>query len=143
MRRLAALYRDRGGSPAVEFALVAPVFLMLLLGVFQMAIWMQAYNAMRNAVGETARNVSVEFQTDNKLTNGQIADVGLAVATTSPYMLKSEALDVAVSQPIVQRVAGARELQLTLTYEMPSFLDFAGFAGPEVSYSRALFVSDS
>ena len=103
----------------------------------------QAYNAMRNAVTKTARSVAVEYQTDNKLTNQQIADLGLAIGSTTPYLLKADDLQVEVTVPATQSFTTARELELTMTYQMPSFLDFAGISGPSVTYSRALFVITS
>jgi Flp pilus assembly protein TadG len=142
-RLLALLARDSKGSAAIEFGIIAPVFLMMLLGVFQVGVWMQAYNAMRNAVAATARSVAVEYQTDNKLTDSQIANTGLAVATTNPYMLDANLIEVDVDTPASQPFPGARELTLTFTYQMPSFLDFAGITGPSISYSRAMFVSET
>jgi Flp pilus assembly protein TadG len=142
-RLVSSLARNRDGAAAIEFGIIAPVFLMLLLGVFQVGVWMQAYNAMRNAVSATARRVAVEYQTDNKLTDSQIANTGLAVATTSPYMLDENLIEVDVDTPASQPFPGARELTLTLTYQMPSFLKFAGISGPSVSYSRSMFVSET
>ena len=137
------LANDQAGSAAVEFGLIAPVFLTMLLGVFQVGLWMQSYNAMRNAITETARSVAVEYQTDNKLTDAQIANTGLAVATTSPYLLDPDAIQVDVDRPATQTFPGAREMTLTMTYQLPTFLDFAGISGPEISYSRSLFVVDA
>ncbi|TCJ39217.1 TadE/TadG family type IV pilus assembly protein [Parafrankia sp. BMG5.11] len=142
MISLRPLTRDTAGSAAIEFALIAPVFLMMLLGVFQVGIWLQSYNAMRGAVADTARQVAVEYQTANKLTNAQISNTGLAVATTSPYLLKESRIEVNVDEPTAQTFAGARELNLTLTYQLPTFLDFAGISGPSLTYSRAMFVTE-
>lgn len=143
MPKLRRILLRTEGSAAVEFGLITPVFLLMLLGVFQVGAWLQAYNAMRNAVSKTARTVAVEYQTDNKLTNQQIADLGLAIGTTPPYILKADDLQVEVSAPAAQSFTTARELELTMTYQMPSFLDFAGISGPSVTYSRALFVVTS
>jgi len=143
IRTLRRLVTRTEGAAAVEFGLIAPVFLLLLLGVFQVGSWLQAYNAMRNAVTKTARSVAVEYQTDNKLTNQQIADLGLAIGSTTPYLLKADDLQVEVTVPATQSFTTARELELTMTYQMPSFLDFAGISGPSVTYSRALFVITS
>ena len=55
-----SLLKDRTGSAAIEFGLIAPAFLTMLLGVFQVGVWMQSYNAMRKAITETASSVAVE-----------------------------------------------------------------------------------
>jgi Flp pilus assembly protein TadG len=137
------LTTDQSGAAAVEFSLIVPAFLVMLLGVFQIGIWMQSYNAMRNSISETGRNVSVEFQTDNRLSNSQIQDFGLAIASTTPYMLDLESTKVLVDKdgPPVQSIPGTRKMILTMTHQLPSFLSFAGIDGPELTYSRAVFVA--
>ena len=143
MRFPRTLAHDRRGATAVEFALVAPAFLLMLLGVFQVGVWMQNYNAMRNAVAKTARGVAVEYQTENRLTDAQIANMGLAVASTAPFMLKANALSVEVTEPASQPFAAARQVRMTLTYRMPSFLGFAGINGPTLSYGRTMFLAQN
>jgi Flp pilus assembly protein TadG len=140
MTPLLRLKRDQRGAAAVEFGLIAPAFLLMLLGVFQVGIWLQGYNAMRNAVTQASRSVAVEYQTDNKLTDAQIANTGLAVATTSPFLLQADRLKVEVDDAATQTFTGAREKTITLTYQMPNFLDFAGVPGPTLSYSRSMFL---
>lgn len=134
--------RDINGTAAIEFGLLAPVFIAMLVGVLQVGDWMQSYNAMRNSIAETARNVSVEYQTDNRLTDVQISQYGFATATTAPYLLNTDNVEIDVDQPDVQRIAGARELELTITYQMSSFLSVIGIEGPTVSYSRPLFLTN-
>jgi hypothetical protein len=94
-------------------------------------------------VAATARSVAVEYQTDNNLSDQQIEDTGLAVATTAPYLLDEDAIEVVVSDPASQPFPGARQLTLTMTYQLPTFLNFAGISGPEISYSRSMFVVDA
>jgi Flp pilus assembly protein TadG len=141
MRRVVRLARDCRGCAAVEFGLLAPAFLVMFLGVLQVGIFMQAYNSLRNASADTARDVSVQYQTDNRLTNAQIAQVGVATATTAPYLLRSNRLAVTVELATTQRVPAARELTLEFRYQLPSFLGFAGIEGPELTYERPIFVS--
>jgi Flp pilus assembly protein TadG len=54
------LSRARGGATAVEFAIVAPVLLMLLLGIMEggRALWTQ--NALSFAVEQAARCASID-----------------------------------------------------------------------------------
>jgi Flp pilus assembly protein TadG len=54
------LLRDVRGTPAVEFAIVAPVFLMLIVGMFYCALLLFTDVSMQNAVDDGARCASVK-----------------------------------------------------------------------------------
>jgi len=51
--------RARSGSAAVEFAIVLPIFLMLLFGIIQFGAVLFLHNNMVNAARETVRRMSV------------------------------------------------------------------------------------
>jgi Flp pilus assembly protein TadG len=53
------LLRDRGGSPAVEFALIAPLLLMLLMGIIQFSIAFNNNIELTEAVRTGARNFAI------------------------------------------------------------------------------------
>lgn len=55
----ARLARDERGSPAVEFALIAPVLILLLLGIVQFGFAFYTYNEMMNGAREGARRLAV------------------------------------------------------------------------------------
>jgi Flp pilus assembly protein TadG len=63
MRRLRTLLgrlsRDRRGLSAVEFALIAPVFLLIIFGMLQLGILFMANHGLRNAVAEGARHATI------------------------------------------------------------------------------------
>ena len=59
MRRLTA--NERGAS-AVEFALLAPVFISLMLGVVEVGMYMQNYSAVRSLASDASRFAAVEYQ---------------------------------------------------------------------------------
>ena len=139
--RLLRLAADRRGGAAVEFGLLAPAFILMLMGVLQVGVGLQAYNSLRNASADTAREVSVQYQTDNRLTPSQIAQLGTANATTAPYLLQSDRLTVTAALAVTQQIPNATEMTLTIRYRVPSFLDFAGVAMPELTYTRPIFVS--
>ncbi|HYD24259.1 MAG TPA: TadE/TadG family type IV pilus assembly protein [Croceibacterium sp.] len=141
IRRLPRLLRDRHGAAAVEFGLLAPAFLLMFLGVLQVGVGLHAYNSLRNVSSDTARQVSVQYQTDNRLSNSQIRSVGIANATTAPYLLKTDRLTVTADDAATQRVPNAREITLRFQYRVPTFLEFAGIQGPQLSYARPIFVS--
>lgn len=139
-KHLHRLFADLRGAAAIEFALLAPAFLLMFIGVLQVGVAMQAHNSLRQVSAQTARDVSVQYQTDNRLTNSQIAQLATANATTAPYLLQNERLNVTVQLAATQRVPNARELTLRFRYQVPTFLDFAGIDGPELDYSRPIFV---
>ena len=54
------LAHDLQGSVAIEFALIGPVFLTMFLGVLQIGIGMQNYNALRGISADVARYAVVK-----------------------------------------------------------------------------------
>lgn len=55
-----ATVRDRRGQSLVEFALILPILLVLLLGVFDFGRAIYAFNAVSNAAREGARTAIVD-----------------------------------------------------------------------------------
>ena len=55
LRRRLSTRRHRAGQALVEFALVIPVFLLLLVGLFDLGRAVFAYNTLTNAAREGAR----------------------------------------------------------------------------------------
>jgi Flp pilus assembly protein TadG len=51
--------RARSGAAAVEFAIVLPIFLMILFGIIQFGSVLFLHNNMVNAARETVRRMSV------------------------------------------------------------------------------------
>lgn len=65
----------RGGAASVEFALVAPLFLMLVMGMVEYSIAISAYNNMAAAVREGGRLASMDFSayvTQNQSANQKV-----------------------------------------------------------------------
>jgi Flp pilus assembly pilin Flp len=55
-----SLLRNEDGIAAVEFALIAPAFLMLLLGVFDLGFGIYSKTVLQGAVEHAARQASLE-----------------------------------------------------------------------------------
>lgn len=145
MKRLAIklqeLIRANRGSAAVEFALVGPAFLAMFLGVVQLGLALQSYNAVRNLSADVARHVTVQYQTGNQLSNAQIRGVTVARAIAAPYQLDGDRMAVFAPDATTQRLAGAKEIALTIQYRIPTIIQLFGFEGPEISYERPIFVT--
>ena len=54
-RRLSQLCRDQRGVAAVEFAIIAPVFFALLLGIVDVGRYMWTLNTMQYAIDDAVR----------------------------------------------------------------------------------------
>ncbi|MFN4114519.1 MAG: TadE/TadG family type IV pilus assembly protein [Sphingomonadaceae bacterium] len=139
-RVLTRLLRARQGSVIVEFALLAPVILILMVGVFQVAFYVQNYNALRSVVSDTARFVTVEYQKENDLSAEEIHAVLLSLATASPYLLDTDRIEIAVQQAGTSRVTGAIEYTIDVTYTLSDFVPYIDLGPPTLTYSRPVFV---
>jgi len=130
---------DRG-SISIEFALVGPALIAMLLGVLQVGVGMQNYNALRSVSSDIARYSMVQYQTGNKLSDGQLAAYARSVATSSPYGLDNTRLGTQILTSETQRIAGATEKTIVLTYQVPTFLSVIGISDVPISYNRPVFL---
>lgn len=136
-----ALIRDRSGSVVVEFALIGPTFIAMMLGVLQIGIGMQNYNAMRAVAADALRYAVVNYQTNNDLSNTQVRDYARSIAGKSPYGLESSRLAVSVDSVADSRIDGTLEKSLQMTYSVPTVISFFGFNDFPISYSQAIFLT--
>ncbi|WP_128892662.1 TadE/TadG family type IV pilus assembly protein [Erythrobacter sp. HKB08] len=144
MKRFAKhLARDLRGAIAIEFALLAPVLITMMVGVFHMGVYMQNYNAVRSIASDAARYTMVEYQKGNELTTTQIRSVVLASAVNTPYMLDSDRLTISVREVGTSRVTDATELDLDITYTMEDWLPFVTLPATTLTYSRPIFVVET
>ena len=140
LRRLAI---DRRGAAVIEFAFLAPLMIVLMLGVVQVGIGLQNYNALRNLSADMARFAMVQYASGNHLTNQQLKTFTESAGQGPPYLLAKTKLEAVIINAPAQRVAGAKELTMTLTYQIPSLLDSMGLAGPHITYSRPIFLTNT
>lgn len=140
--RLQALPRDQRGAVAIEFALLGPIFIALLLGVLQIGIALQSYNAIRNVSADVARDVTVQYQTGNDLSNSQIRGIAVAQAISAPYLLRPQNVNITVVNAATQRIPNATELSLDVQYRIPTVMALFGFEGPLINYQRPIFVTN-
>lgn len=137
---LPRLVRDENGAIAVEFALLGPIFLLLLVGVLQVGMAMQNYNALRGVSADVARYAMVQYQTGNALSNSQLETWAENRALGAPYLLDRNRVNAVITTAATQRVTNATELQIVVSYQLDSFLGFAGIEFPFVTYTRPVFL---
>ncbi|MCW1383491.1 pilus assembly protein [Novosphingobium sp. KCTC 2891] len=133
------LVRSRGGTAAIEFALLGPLFVLMMIAVFQFSMVMQAYSALASAAADVQRKVTVQNQAGNTLSAAQMRDLALATATSRPYFLKAAALTATVAQASPQRVTGATEYTMNLSFAAPVWV-FPQTVNFTVKYKRAIFI---
>lgn len=143
--RIAAVLRQLAGngqgSVITEFALLAPTVLTLMLGVFQVGIGMQNYNAMRAISFEVMRYAVVNYQTNNQLSNELLEYHASSVAISSAYGLDGSKFEPHVSDVTNSRVTGTIEKTITLNYTVPTFLTIIGLPDIPLQYSQSLFLT--
>lgn len=103
MRSLRSLPHARDGATAVEFALVLPVLVSVLMGLFDMGYNMWATTILQGAVQQAARASTMESAT------GQTATI-----------------DAKVKTQVQQLVPSA-----TLAFKRKAYTNFANVASPE------------
>ena len=130
---------DLRGSVLVEFALLAPVIIALLIGVVQVGLHVQNSNAVRNLASDGARMATVAYQRGNQLTAEQIGIMIRSEGVGGKYNLDTDRLEINVTQH-TSRIGGVREMRIQITYDPPNFLSFAGVSALRLTYERPVFL---
>ena len=143
MRKVQEIIRADDGATIVEFALLGPMVIGMMIAVLQLGMAMQSYNAVRSVTAETARYALVEYQKGNDVNNATIEATALDLADGAPYLLMRQDLTVSVADAGVQRVNGARELTVDVSYRVPNILPFFDWTRPTVTHARPIFLLDS
>jgi Flp pilus assembly protein TadG len=132
MMKLFRLKRDQRGISAVEFGLIAPVLIGLIIGVGQMGILFEAQAGLRHAVQEGARYATIYVYNSSGVamrpTNAQI----IAKVNASKYGLNSSY----VTGPSITSGTsnGATYLDITMSYAVP--LDFVFYHPPAITLTE-------
>jgi len=125
--KLLNLKRDERGVAVIEIAIVLPVLILFIYGIFQIGILYQANAGMQHALGEGAR-----FATLCKPVTG-----GCNVATDAEVKAKMNST-VFGTKPgtftVPTPTTVNRVMTLTVNYSQP--MNFLLFPGPTVSLTR-------
>ena len=103
-----ALWRDRGGVAAVEFAFILPILLMLFSGIVQFGSIMFLQNHMTNVARETSRRIAVgELAQADAVSSAQQALVNWGVTyevsvATADVGSGNQDITVAISLPMAE-----------------------------------------
>lgn len=145
MRRFADLFRDKSGISAAEFALLAPTFIAMIIGIGQFGILFQAQAGLRHTVQEGARYATTWVPngpgTPQRPTDAQI----IAQMATSRYGLDPAYItgptitchyEVAGAPPVLCPAPSGSTtyLDITMSYAVP--LNFVFYRPPPVTLTE-------
>ena len=143
MRRFARrLLRAEGGAAIIEFGILAPVIITLMIGTLQTGLWMQKHNALRSIAADTRRYVAVEYQRNNRISNIEMA-VWARDHAISDYLFDGDLLSTRVEDAGTQNITGVTEKTLRINYTMESFLPFGAIGDIPVTFERPIFVKST
>ena len=126
MKLLKLLKRDERGTAVIEIAIVLPVLILFIYGIFQIGILYQANAGMQHALGEGARYATLCLSPSpcENPTGAQVKTrIESSVFGTSPGTF---------TVPTPTSTSGF--MTLTVNYSQP--MNFLFFAGPTVNVTR-------
>lgn len=130
------LARRSPGQTFAEFGVSAGVFLLLLFGIMQMAMAVNAYNDISTAAREAARYAIVHSPTSAvPETNSTIAGVAVNYA---PFLSTA---DVTVSFPSDARIPTQSDALIQIAHTYPLNIPFMSSINLQLSSSSRMLVS--
>ena len=139
IRFLGRLRRNAAGATIIEFGILAPAILTLFLGVLQVGLWMQSYNALRSVAADAGRYTAVQYQKANYISNIDMATWARNRAINH-YLFKTADVSTDVIDATNQQITGVTEKTLTVTYKFKSVMSIVGIEDQNVTFSRPIFV---
>ena len=128
--RIRELVRDVRGSAAVEFAVSVPVLIVMIWGIFQIALVLQAQAGVQQALGEGARLATIFNTTTNaRPTNTQISNK----IVSSKFGIRNGTWHTPAIDTTNEASNGY--IVITVQYDVPT--DFLIFSGPSITLSES------
>lgn len=133
MSRWTSLLRNRRGAGAVEFALISPILLGLLVATMNLGVYFFAKNSVGNALDEAAREAPIHPRpTDAELR-----------AVFSAALLKAEATStVTLNITKGTSASGIEYVDLDATYLIPVDLIFTVAGSLPASAERRVYLPE-
>ncbi len=128
---LTSLCRRTDGASALEFALVAPIILMMLFGSWNAGVMLFAQNGIRNAVETGARHATI-YPRPSETQIRQVADQ--AYYGPSQGTLTSPQLAYAMQN-------GAPVVTISMTYTHQTFVPFLSLPPVTLSHQRTAYLA--
>lgn len=121
------LSRDVRGAAAIEFGIIAPVLILMLVGLLQMGVMFNAQAGLKNAVAEGARYATIFPNPTDDQIRTRITDKRFGMDATL------------IGGPTITRGTGGpggniKFVDISMTYAVP--LNFAFFTLPAVTLTE-------
>lgn len=129
--KIIKLWRNSRGAAAVEFALAAPVLLLVIIGMLQLGLLFSAQAGMANAVNEAARYATT-YPTP---TDAQIMER----IRQRKFMVQTE--HMRIEAPARGNANGVSFIDLTMTYSAPMNFVFFSTAPISLRQTRRAYIS--
>ena len=133
------IFSDNRGSALIEFAILAPALIGMMMGIMYVGLQMMSYNSLRSVSSDIARYTLVEYQKDNKITSSKIEDQAIAIASNAPYSFDPDDLNIVVTKPNSE-ISGTGKFTATITYTPYNPVAFMGIDSPAMVESRSFYV---
>lgn len=128
--RIKSLLRDIRGSAAVEFAVSVPVLIVLIWGIFQVAMVLQAQAGVQQALGEGARLATIFDTTTNaRPTNTQISNK----IVNAKFGIRNGTWHTPSIDTTNEAASGY--ILISVQYDVPT--NFLIFSGPVITLSES------
>ena len=134
------LRSDTRGSTAVEFAMIGPAMILVLLAVAQIGLQIQNYNAIRNLAADGSRFATVEYQKGTRSTGSAIETWMRTKAVSGAYNLDTDRLEVTVTPDASPRLTGLVEMDIVISYAAPEYLWSVAGKTLTLNYNRSVFL---
>jgi Flp pilus assembly protein TadG len=122
--------RDEKGAAAIEFAIAVPVLILIIWGIFQIAIVLQARAGVQQALGEGARYATIyDTTTNSRPTDSQIS----AKITSAKFGIR----DGTWHTPVIDDSNESSGGYITISVEYDLSTDFLFFQGPDVTLTES------
>lgn len=130
------LIRNRRGAAAVELSLLFPIFILMVLGTFELGRALYAYHALENAVSEAARFAIVRgAESDQPATKNDIESIARDA-------LKSvDQANVIINVQFQPDNSRGSKVRVDSTYTMDLLIPYVNFDGIALNRSAEMFIA--
>ena len=122
-------WSDERGTELIEFAVVLPLLLLILMGIIDFGLLLQRYQVVTNAAREGARVAVLPGYTepDVQLRVNQFLGAAGLTEAASPFDVDERPIDVGGQCIIVRSVTVGYPYSYSAVGALASFFDGAGF----------------